>query len=77
MELESTGTASAPSCLLCYCCGQPTKPREANGCADFLANLGHESNSPMYVLHSVPPLLASLVAADARGASFPRLMGVK
>ena len=47
--------------------------REANKCADRLANSSHSQVSK-FIIHSVPPMeLVSLVEADIHGVSYNRL----
>lgn len=46
--------------------------REANRCADFLANLGHSGpfEFDYSELHATAPLLQPILVEDARGMSF-------
>jgi ribonuclease HI len=50
--------------------------REANRCADALANMGSEGYSGIEVFVSPPSKVRQIVDEDARGVSFPRLISV-
>jgi ribonuclease HI len=50
--------------------------REANRCADMLANMGCESSSGTVYFDKPPSRVAQIVEDDIRGVSFPRLISV-
>ncbi|KAK2385847.1 heat shock 70 kDa protein [Trifolium repens] len=50
--------------------------REANRCADVLANMGSEGTSEIDFFVSPPSRARQIVEDDARGVSFPRLISV-
>ncbi|KAJ1427557.1 Reverse transcriptase zinc-binding domain [Sesbania bispinosa] len=50
--------------------------RESNRAADFLAKLGHSSDSSFRSLLDCPRPLRDIIGEDARGVSFPRMVPV-
>lgn len=50
--------------------------REANACADCLANLGCDSKEPLIIYESCPVSLGQLLLADQLGVSVPRFISV-
>jgi hypothetical protein len=48
--------------------------REANKCADLLANIGCDSGGPLIYYESCPTPLSLLFAADIMGVATPRLI---
>lgn len=50
--------------------------REANKCADVLANLGCEVGSHLVIFERLPVQLAQVLLADVMGVSTPRLVHV-
>jgi hypothetical protein len=48
--------------------------REANKCADMLANMGCEDQCRTVFLENPPYRVAQIVEEDCRGVSFPRLI---
>ncbi|KAH1088077.1 hypothetical protein GYH30_019226 [Glycine max] len=48
--------------------------REANCCADRLANLACGLQSPLVLYEQAPPCLSSLLLFDVRGVSLPRFI---
>jgi hypothetical protein len=50
--------------------------REANRCADILANIGSEGISGFDVLETPPARVRQIVDDDCRGVSFPRVISV-
>ncbi|MCI74087.1 ethylene responsive transcription factor 1b, partial [Trifolium medium] len=50
--------------------------REANACADTLANMGCEHGPGLRLYDQCPPRLSSLVLADVMGIATPRIIVV-
>jgi ribonuclease HI len=50
--------------------------REANRCADMLANMGSEGSSGINYFENPPTRVLQIVEDDARGVSFPRLISL-
>jgi ribonuclease HI len=50
--------------------------REANRCADMLANMGSEGTSGIVYFANPPSRVVQLVDDDVRGVSFPRLISL-
>jgi hypothetical protein len=50
--------------------------REANRCADMLANMGSEGVSGIEFFERPPSRVLQIVEDDVRGVSFPRLISV-
>ncbi|KAL4343877.1 hypothetical protein AHAS_Ahas11G0122300 [Arachis hypogaea] len=50
--------------------------REANGCADFLANLGAAQEQSLMVWNSPPPGSDLWVLSDITGTSWPRMINL-
>ena len=48
--------------------------REANRCADTLANIGRIMENEMMFYESCPTQISHLLAADQAGVTFPRLI---
>jgi ribonuclease HI len=50
--------------------------REANRCADILANMGSECSSGIDFFENPPARVLQIVEDDVRGVSFPRLISL-
>lgn len=50
--------------------------REANGCADAIANATHNSQGDVVMFEQSPNILSTLLFADVVGVSTPRLISL-
>jgi hypothetical protein len=48
--------------------------REANACADALANLGCDHDPGLHMYDQCPPRVSSLLLADVMGITTPRVI---